>query len=412
MEKLLTISTSVRPSTVLLLCAFSSLALADGKTEVGGHTKLRLVGQDYPADSLFKDQYSRTSLNGIADLRLNLEYRQSGWALAGDYQLMAMNGETASAPDDRRRFFDLSSTLSEGSESAILHRLDRLWLGYSSDRVVVRAGRQVLSWGNGLFYAPMDLVNPFDPSAVDTEYKTGDDMIYVQIAHQGGADIQGAHVVRRDPTGGDVDSRFSTTAIKYHGFLGDGEFDVLLARHYDESVVGIGGIRALGGASLSTDIVVTDTDIDTIAQATLNLSYSWIAFEKNMTGSIEYHFNGFGQHSSRYDPASLALNPDLLRRLERGESFALGRHYIAGSLLLELTPLWSVSPLLLLNIQDPSALLQLTTNYSVSDNIVVLGSLSLPIGANRTEFGGPDSGIPGRFLSADAGVFAQIAWYF
>jgi len=38
-----------------------------------------------------------------------------------------------------------------------------------------------LSWGNGLVFSPMDIVNPFDPTAVDTEYKAGDDMLYGQI---------------------------------------------------------------------------------------------------------------------------------------------------------------------------------------------------------------------------------------
>ena len=34
------------------------------------------------------------------------------------------------------------------------------------------------------------------------------------------------------------------------------------------------------------------------------------------------------------------------------------------------------------------------------------------MGGNGTEFGGPETGIPGRYLSYDVGVFAQIAWYF
>ncbi len=406
------ISTSVRPSITLLLCVYSSLVWADGRTEFGGHTKLRLFGQAYPSDSLFREQYGSAALNGIAEMRLKFEYRQSGWTFSSDYQLLALNGETVSVPDDQRRLFDLSSTFSDGADSAALHRLDRLWLGYSSERAVIKVGRQVLSWGNGLFYSPMDLVNPFDPTAVDTEYKTGDDMLYAQFVHRDGADIQAAHVVRRDPFDGNVASRVSTTAIKYHGFLGEGEFDLLVARHYDDPVLGIGANRALGGASLGTDVVLTDTGTDTIVQATLNLSYSWVAFEKNMTGSIEYYFNGFGQHSSRYDPQSLASNPNLFDRLERGESFALGRHYLAGSILAELTPLWTVSPLLLLNVQDPSALLQLTTQYSVADNVTVLGSLSIPIGPSGSEFGGPGSGVPGQFQASDAGVFAQIAWYF
>lgn len=406
-----TILTSVRPR-LLLLCALPSLAWADGAPEYGGYAKFQVVGQTYPSDSLFRDLYGSTSLDAVADLRLNLEYRKNGWMFAGDYQLRALNGETARAPDDRRRLFDLSSTFTEGTESAVLHRLDRLWLGYSTERTVVRFGRQVLSWGNGLFYAPMDLVNPFDPAAVDTEYKTGDDMLYVQVAHGSGADLQAAHVIRRNPVDGDVDSGFATTAVKYHGFAGEGEFDVMVARHYGDPVVGLGGSRPVGGASLSGDIVVTDTDTNTVLQGSLNLSYSWTAFEKNMSGSIEYHFNGFGQHASRYDPASLASNPDLLDRLERGESFALGRHYLAGSVLVELTPLWTVAPVLLMNVRDASALLQLTTNYSVSDNTTLLASLNVPAGPNGSEFGGPDAGIPGRFLSGDVGVFVQVAWYF
>ena len=406
-----TTSISVRLS-LLLLCAIPCLASAEAKTEFGGHTKFRIVGQTYSSDSLFHDQFGGSSLEGVADLRLNLEYRQHGWTIASDYQLLALNGETIRPPDDRRRLFDLSSTFSQGTESAVLHRLDRLWLGYSTERAVVRFGRQVLSWGNGLFYAPMDLVNPFDPAAVDTEYKTGDDMLYAQIARTNGADIQAAHVIRRNPTDGDVDTAFSTTALKYHGFLGDGEYDVLVADHYGDFVAGIGGSRALGGASLSGDLVVTDTDTDIVVQATLNLSYSWIAFAKNMSGTVEYHFNGFGQHGSRYDPASLAANPDLLLRLDRGESFAAGRHYIAGSVLVELTPLWTVSPTLLVNVRDPSALLQISSNYSMSDNMILLASLNLPMGASGSEFGGPDSGVQGRNLSSDLGLFAQFSWYF
>ena len=42
----------------------------------------------------------------------------------------------------------------------------------------------------------------------------------------------------------------------------------------------------------------------------------------------------------------------------------------------------------------------------------LLGSINIPLGGNGTEFGGIESGVPGRYLSRGAGVFAQIAWYF
>jgi hypothetical protein len=101
-----------------------------------------------------------------------------------------------------------------------------------------------------------------------------------------------------------------------------------------------------------------------------------------MSGAVEYYYNGFD------------------------------RHYVAGILAIEMSPLWMLTPTVLTNVNDPSGLLQLVTQYSLSDNMTFLGSLNIPMGANGTEFGGPESGIPGRYLSMDAGVFAQLAWYF
>jgi hypothetical protein len=90
----------------------------------------------------------------------------------------------------------------------------------------------------------------------------------------------------------------------------------------------------------------------------------------------------------------------------------VGRHYLVGSVMIEMTPLWSLSPTLLMNVSDPSGLLQLVTNYSLSDNMTLLGSLNFLVGSNGSEFGGIESGVPRRYFSTDAGVFAQWAWYF
>ena len=90
----------------------------------------------------------------------------------------------------------------------------------------------------------------------------------------------------------------------------------------------------------------------------------------------------------------------------------MGRHYLSANVLVEMSPLWTVTPTMLLNIEDPSALLQLITSYSLGDNMTFLASLNVPIGPNGSEFGGIDAGLPGRYLSRGAGVFAQFAWYF
>jgi hypothetical protein len=399
----------------------------NGAIDVGGHTKFGLTSQAYPDQSLFRDFVGSNTLDLSGDLRLNFKADSKRWSFDGAYQLLGLSGDSVELgrslpggtnlffpglPDDDRRWLNLTDVVADNNDTVLLHRIDRLAVGYASEKAVIRFGRQVLSWGNGLFYAPMDLVNPFDPAAVDTEYKSGDDMLYLQYLRDGGDDIQAAYVVRRNVITGDVDGDEATAAIKYHGFAGELEYDVLLAQSYGDTVFGFGGSRNVGGSVWTADAVITRTDNDTVAQVTTNLIYSWTWFDRNMSGAIEYFFNGFGQRTGAYDPFSLSNNPALVERITRGELFSIGRHYLAGSVTIEMTPLWGVTPTLLANLSDPSGLLQLVMNYSLADNMAVLGSINVPLGPKGSEFGGVSAGPPDRYLSGGAGVFAQIAWYF
>jgi hypothetical protein len=406
----------MRPSLALLLLLMPACVLADAlETEFGGHTKLRVVGQAYPADSAYRQLAGPDSVDASAVLRLNFGASAGRWTFDSAYQLLGIRADTLALtplPADERRLFGLTDVISSDDDSALLQRLDRLWVGYASEKAVARFGRQALSWGNGLAYAPMDLVNPFDPASVDTEYKAGDDMLYLQYLQDNGNDVQAAWVLRRNPATGDVDSNESTVAAKYHGFAGAAEFDLLAAESYGDAVLGAGISRGIGGAVWSADLVLTKTERDSYLQVVSNLLYSWTWAGRNMSGGLEYYFNGFGQRHGRYDPASLADNPDLVTRLVRGELFGLGRHYVAGNVLVELSPLWTVTPTLLVNIEDPSALLQFISSYSLGDNLAFLASLDLPIGRSGSEFGGIDTGLDGLYLSRGARVFAQLAWYF
>jgi len=418
----------MRPSVGLLLLLIALAAIADDSHyEIGGHTKLRFLAATFPSDSVLHGLAGSNSLDLEGDLRLNFKASQGRWTFDTAYQLIGLYGDRVEYtrglppatelffrrfPDDDRRLMNLTKVMHDRGKEALLHRLDRLWVGYASEKTVVRFGRQAISWGNGLFYAPMDLVNPFDPATIDTEYKAGDDMLYLQYLQDNGNDVQAAVVIRRNLLSGDVEADEATTSVKYHGFAGESEYDLLVAKHYDDVVVGLGGARSIGGAVLRGDLVLTDTDDDVTAQLVANWTYSWTWADRNVSAALEYHFNGFGQHDGRYDPLSLAGNPDLLRRLARGEMFTVGRHYLAGSLMIEMSPLWTLTPTVLSNIVDPSALLQLVTSRSLSDNLTFLGSLNVPIGPNGSEFGGIESGAVGLYLSTGLGVFAQIAWYF
>ena len=391
-----------------------------------GHLKYRFNYQRFPAQSLFREVLGTSALDQYLESRLRFTADREHWDFKADYQFIAIDADTLQlATDgpgsampvnrvisDDRRWWNLTYRSDRGQHTALVHRLDRLSVGYTTERSAWRLGRQAVSWGNGMLFTPMDVFNPFDPAAVDKEYKPGDDMLYGQYLFGNGADLQGVAVVRRDPHSGDVAADQSSIALKYHAFLGSGEVDVLAAKHFGDRLIGLGGNVDVGGAVLRGDLTWTHTDTDGIFSAVASLSYSWTWGGHNASGLLEYYHNGFGQPRGDYAPGSLATNTDLLARLQRGELYTLGRNYLGASATVELTPLLLLVPALFVNLDDPSALAQVVVQYGLSQNWDLLCALNVPIGPRGSEYGGIPTPVEGYYLSTDSGLFAQLAWYF
>jgi len=158
--------------------------------------------------------------------------------------------------------------------------------------------------------------------------------------------------------------------------------------------------------------MVTDTRDETFTSAILNWSYSWIAWGKNLSASVEYYRNGFGIDDEDYGPLALADNPELVQRLQRGELFTLGKNYLAAAASIELAPLWVLTTTLFQNLDDESLLLQVFSQHDLQQDLQLLIALNLPQGDSGSEFGGIDSGFAGRSLAIDESLFMQLAWYF
>ena len=157
--------------------------------------------------------------------------------------------------------------------------------------------------------------------------------------------------------------------------------------------------------------MLTDATDWTVELVT-NLSYSWVWSGKNISGALEYYFNGFGETRDSHDILSLTQNPDLLARLARGQTFSIGRHQVAAGMTVELSPLWLFTPNVFVNLSDQSALLQFVTQHNLGDNLTFLAALNLSLGSDGTEYGGIGAGLPDRYVSQSGGLFAQLAWYF
>lgn len=366
-----------------LVYFFSSAVVADDFFQKG-HIKFQ---------SLLSDKTSPAH-NVVS--RLNFGLRRSNWALQSDYQIL----RSKTIDTDTNRLLDLTDEIHEGNQYTLAHRIDRLYFTYTSEQTVFRAGRQAISWGNGLVYNPMDFFNPFDPTAIDPEYKSGDDMVYGQHLLDNGDDLQVVRVERRDAQNNHNDE-VSSSAIKYHVFLNDYEIDFLMASHFDDRVLGVGGVANVGGSVWRSDIVSTEINREHQMSVVLNASYSWIALGKNMSGYLEVFRNGFGIDNGDYSITNLLQNPQLVNRLNRGELFTLGKHYLTGSATIELTPLWLFTTSLFANLDDDSHLLQVVSQHDLKQNLQLLIAANIPSGDTESEF-----------ALADESLFFQLGFYF
>ncbi|WP_455209915.1 hypothetical protein [Kaarinaea lacus] len=392
-----------------------------------GHTKYKFFYTHYQDNTWLSQLGAQNTDDHFGDIRLMIDNRWNEWDTNIHYQLIGVTSETlkvtqSTSPTnalftpgivtDKSKLFNLTHVFHESDGQVVLQRLDRLTLGYTGQNLVVRVGREAISWGNGLFYNPMDVFNPFAPDAVDKDYKSGDDLAYLQWLFQSGDDLQAVLVPRRNLDTGKVDAENSSAAAKFHGFFAGKEYDVLAAQHYDQTMLAIGLATDWRETVVRGDIIATHTKEKIFTSAVANISYSWMWFNKNVSGFLEYFHNGFGQDANNYSPEALAANPQLLERIQRGELYTLGKHYIGANISLETTPLTLLSTNLFVNIADPSALLQVVYNFDWRQNLTMFSGLSLPMGAAGSEFGGIPTGTADVYYSSGNAVFLQLAYFF
>ncbi|UCD79757.1 MAG: hypothetical protein JSW26_30960 [Desulfobacterales bacterium] len=287
--------------------------------------------------------------------------------------------------DDDQRLMDLTGPIVDKDSYFLVQRLDRLYLAWLPQWGSVKIGRQAVTWGNGFIFNPFDLFNPFPPTQIDREYKVGDDMLNVQFSLPKVGDLQGLYVVRRNPDTHRVASDQSSLAGKLHFAAGTTEFDVMAARNYEDYVMGLGSRGYIADAAWRLDgtwMFLNDDD-DYLSLAA-NMDYSWVWFEKNFYGFIEYYFNGLGKD----DYQDAVLDPAIVERLMRGELFVLGRHYLSSHIEMELHPLFKMFFTTIHNVEDPSGILQPYAAWDITQNLQMTAGVNISYGAKGSEFGG------------------------
>ncbi|SDU10106.1 hypothetical protein [Desulfobacula phenolica] len=368
---------------------------------LGGHFKFKGNITGYDNGSYFQPLGTSTGFDGLANTRLTdklilseIVYVQTHYEaflkFGNTYEKQYAGGRSPDTSNiDKRRIFDLTQTVKETADYILWHRLDRLLLSIKPSWGDIIVGRQAVTWGNGLIFNPMDLFNPFSPSDTNRDYKMGDDLVSVRFTTQESGEFNLLYVPRRDVITGEIDFKSSSIAGKNHFFIGDMEMDVMGALHYNETVLGLGASGCLGDAAWRWDLVWStikkgNRHKNGYIEVVLNMDYSWVWFKKNIYGLIEYYHNGLGKNNY----TNALKDTEVVERIDRGESFALGKNYVSLQIQVELHPLFNVYVNVINNFRDPSGIIQPRAVWNTTQNSNIQLGANFYYGRPGSEYGG------------------------
>ena len=391
--------------------------------EVHGRVEIQDVYASETARSLSAALGEGNRNDFLGDLRLTWEPKWDAWSFALAYQVNADSGDTPALTAHRAAlgifpvpppatWWNLSDTFVNDAHLTATQRLDRLWLGYSDSHLVLRIGRQALTWGSGLVFRPMDLFDPFAPTATDTEYKPGTDMIYGQWLFDDGSDLQLIAAPRPARAGGALMSNASSFALHLHTVIGGMQTTWIVARDRGDWVTGAGINGELGQATWNAEIIPTFVhDGPVLTSGIVNISDATTMFGRDITLFAEYYRNGFGLAARRY--ALIDLPAPLRDRLVRGQVFDTGRDYLAAGAQLQWSPLFQINPTLIANLDDGGLYAVVQGIYSLRENLNVNVGSQVPVGPSGTEFGGIPliQGFP-VFAEQPKLIYVQLRQYF
>jgi hypothetical protein len=220
-------------------------------------------------------------------------------------------------------------------------------------------------------------------------------------------DLQMILLPRRHPKSNRIESEQSSLAFKYHGrYQDEWDFDLAFARHFDENVLGFGLSRDVFEAIWRFDITATRLkEGNTVVSLITNMDYSWVWFERNFYGYLEYFRNGVGEtEADRYPESALQT------RLERGEVYTRGKDYLGTGIQIELTPLFNFYTSSIVNLHDKSGFFQIRGIYDLAEDLQLIAWLDVPYGEKGSEFGGIP--VDDKYIAPGQRAYLRVTYYF
>jgi hypothetical protein len=402
-------------------------------------------GNDWPTGIRYSyDDSPLLRLNGrliaFDSLALAVEYETS--ARFGDQQRLwwesALTGQntdligdfTASPPavGERGNLLDLEADIDEERNYIWQHRIDRLWVKYMAPLFDIKIGRQALSWGSAYIWNPTDLVNPFSPTDIDTETKSGSDMAVLLVPIGWAGEFAAVWLPYSTVDREQYDEKRSALAARLKYNILEWDVGIMGGQFGEDQVVGFEFSGDLFDAGIYGEGTYTapgkEVEQDPLLQAmgytvkephdfyrvVIGGTYRWI---NSFTVFAEYYGNNIGENKTEDVFERLISDQDFAARVERGEIYNFGRNYLGLALSYEFTAKLVGALPSIINLNDASLYLGPNLSYSVvQDFDVTLGSI-YTYGSEPSEFGSLpiEVAIPAAGINIDEDYYSPDIYY-
>jgi len=325
----------------------------------------------------------------LTRLRLNAEggSEEEGvrWQLTYDHELRL--GSLLATPAYRMAskipeptWLDGAQTLSDGRRHQWQHRLHRGWLQLGSAETHAVLGRQRIAWGSARLWNPTDLFNPQPPLALEGEEKLGVDALLLEHSYSGFGALQAVVA-----PGNSVRLTPRRTAIRLRDTLADADWALVAAEVDRARILGIDLFAELFAGGIYGEAVAVRPGIGT--------DYRQIAVGFDTTFNPDWWESGIRLLIEGLYDGSWSRSPQPL-----GGGMARQLGIMAGT---DLTPLWRLDGVLLLNPDRHGRALMPTLSWSARSDLTLSATAFL--------FAGPADSIYGR--QSDS-FCMQGEWFF
>lgn len=294
--------------------------------------------------------------------RINIEHETG--ILLSKFALPGFNSATA------KQVMGLSWNVIDKENFKLNHFIDRLYFRQGLKYGDITIGRQRISWGTGRIWNPTDLFNPLNPANYSKIEKDGADAISVKLNFDNFTDLNVVYNPQKIIKNSNTGFRFRTNFQAFDISLMGGYFDKRIVTGFDfAGNMFDAGIRGEGIVSMDEDDLS-----DNFIKYIFGLDNQ---FTSKLYGVIEYHFNGEGaKNISDYD----------FEKIAKSNILNLGRNYLFISATYQLSLVLNGLISNNINLNDGSGYINLTGNYSLSDNIYLNIGTQFTYGKSLTEY--------------------------